>query len=94
MSADLEPRPDTGHGARVLARQLVEAIEAHVRKTGESYSALSARAGLKRTYVNTLRDAVKARPDHTVESSTLERLAAAIGLTWKLEPAPEKGEGS
>ncbi len=88
---EVEPRPDTGHPARVLARLLVEAIEAHVKTTGESYSALAVRAGLKRTYVNTLRDAVKANPEHAVESVTLERIAEKIGYTWKLEPPrPDK----
>lgn len=88
----VEPQANTGHAARVLAKKLVDAIEAHCRATGESYRALSVRADFPPTYVTKIRDAVAKNPSHMVEATTLERLAAAIGYEWKLEPAaPEKG---
>ena len=72
-----------------LAQLVAEAVEAHVRRTGESYRALAARAGFPQTYVGKLLDAVRANPAHTIESSTAERLLAAVGLRITTEPADE-----
>lgn len=88
------------HAGDVLARLLVEAIEAHVTsgESGDNYDAISRRAGFPRGYVTKLRTAVKANPDHRIDTSTLERLAAAIGYEVKLlrkaptsrDPEPER----
>ena len=67
---------------------LVLAIEAHVASPDneDSYASISVRAGYPRNYVNKLRKAVAEDPDHRIDTSTLEKLAGAIGLEVTLTP--------
>ena len=78
----------SGQSGRVIARLLVEAIERHVASPDneDNFDSLSVRAGFKRNYINKLRAAVRANAEHTIDTSTLERLAAAIGYELTLAP--------
>lgn len=89
---EVEVRPEDGHPADVsalLLRTLVEAYDAHQRRTGESPEQIAERAGLKRESL--LRALRKGRTgEGDAETETIRKIAEAIGLTWKLEQAPEK----
>lgn len=84
-----EPAP-VWHAGDVLARLLVQAIEAHVAsgENVDNYDAISLRAGYARNYVNKLRAAVRENPEHRIDTATLERLAAAIGCEVLIRKAP------
>lgn len=94
-----EPAPPW-HAGDVLARLLIQAIEAHVTsgENADTFDTVSLRAGFPLNYVRKLRAAVKANPEHRIDTSTLERLASAIGyevtLTRKVltsrDPDPER----
>jgi hypothetical protein len=89
----IESTSQSGQAGAVLARQLVEAIEAHVASPDneDSYATVSVRAGYPRNYVNKLRAAVAENPEHRIDTSTLEKLAAAIDYEVTLTPKAEKG---
>lgn len=86
----VESHGDTGHSPGVLAKLLAQAIHEHVARTGETERQLAIRIGMKhQNLYELLRRADD--PDFDVGRVRLERLASAIGYTWKLEPAaPEK----
>ena len=84
-----EPAP-AWHAGDVLARLLLQAIEAHVTsgEHDDTFDTVSLRAGFPRNYVRKLRAAVTANPEHRIDTSTLERLAAAIGCEVLIRKAP------
>jgi hypothetical protein len=80
------PSEVSRHDACVLARLLVEAVEAFAAQTGESYASIGRRAGLSRGYIDKMRAAVAEDPEHTIDTRTLERVAEAVGYEVSLEP--------
>ena len=91
MSA-VDVHPASGHAAPVLAKKLLDAIEAHVRENGGSYAAIARAAGMTPQQLGNVKAAVERDPKHVVKSDVLVRLAKAIGAAWTLQPdAPEKG---
>lgn len=65
---------------------IADRIEAILREQKISASALSVRAGLTRIHVNKVITRVRANPEARIESSTLEAIARAAGVTvgWLL----------
>lgn len=95
IAAEVELRGATGHPEPVLAKKLLDAIEAHVRDKGGSYASIAREAEMTPQQLGNIKTAVERDPDHVLKSDVMERLAKAIGYQWKLEPAaPEKGSGS
>lgn len=87
----VEPRPIAGQDARVLVQRLAKAYRDHEIRTGETPHQVAKRNDIphQRIYevLNRAND-----PTFDPGALKLERLAKAIGLEWKLEPAaPEKG---
>lgn len=86
------PSEVSRHDALVLARLLVAAVEAFSVRTGESYASIGRRAGLARGYVDKMRAAVAEDPEHRIDTSTLEKLAAAVGYKVTLVPMTTAAE--
>lgn len=84
----VEPLVDSGHPAGVLAKMLVDAIEAKVRE-GSSYAEIARTAGMSRQQLANLKLAVTRDENHRIRHEVAERLAAALGLRvrYALEPA-------
>jgi hypothetical protein len=82
----VEPVEDFGHPAPVLARLLVEAIDAHVRSQGneDGYKDVAKRAGMSKQQLANLRAGVEKDPDYVIKSDVAERLARAIGYEVRL----------
>lgn len=72
--------------AGVLALRLVQAVEEFSTRTGESYASIGRRVGLSRGYIDKMRAAVTANPEHRIDTRTLERIADAIGYEVNLAP--------
>ena len=88
----VEPRADSGHPAGVLAKMLVDAVEAKVRE-GTSYAEIAREAEMSRQQLANLKLAVARDENHRIRPEVAERLAKALGLRvrYVLEPAvPEK----
>lgn len=83
---EVEPRPEAVHSASVLAKLLADAIREHCARTGETELQLAIRIDMPH---QNLYDFIRRAedPGFDVGRKKLERLAAAIGMKWKLEPA-------
>ena len=77
------PEPNTGTS---IVRELCRAIAVHVETTGESFSGVGIRAGYPNTFVLKLRRASHRDASYRIETSTLERLAATLGMRVVLQP--------
>jgi hypothetical protein len=81
-----------GHAASVLAKQVIDAIEEYVNAGKATYADVARAAGMQKQQLKNIQMFVAANENHVIKSDVAERLAAAIGLRWSLEPAaPEKG---
>lgn len=86
----VEPRDEAGHPGSVLARRLIEAVEARVR-TGVSYAEIARAASMAPQQLANLKAAVAADPEHVIKSDVAERLARAVGCEVLVVPSPEGG---
>jgi hypothetical protein len=73
----VEPRHDTGHAAPVLARKLIDAVEARYR-AGHSYASIARAAKMTPQQLANLKADVERNPEHVITSDVMERIAGAI----------------
>jgi len=84
MSAALvEPDSKSGHPARVLAKMLIDAVDAKFRE-GTTYAAIAKAASMTPQQLANIKAAVRKSPAHVIDSDVAERLADAIGLKLAL----------
>lgn len=81
---EVELRRSPGQDVPVLAKQIMDAVDAAARE-GRSSAAIARAAGMTPQQLSNLRRDVAADPEHVIKSDVAERLAAAIGMRWVLE---------
>lgn len=82
----VEPHPTAGHDASVLAKKLIDAIEAHLRAHGGRQEDIARAADMSPSQLSNIKREVGKDPAYVIKSDVAERLAAAIGYEVTLTP--------